>query len=177
MVTNWFLVFCSEWREEQEEKWMCGCKRIRTVGVESDCLDNTYFRILVHKDSCFTYEQVRDVLQSVSKCNYMYNVRKWIPVFWMGDHQSSYVSSRICVNVSFLDDNQEQQSKCGCFSWRKSLRILCHDFIRKILRYLQLERNPDLLDSVPGTPLLHPVVKQTTFFQGDQNSLTFRRKK
>jgi hypothetical protein len=34
-------------------------------GVESECVDTTYFLRLVHKDSCFEHEQVRDVLQSV----------------------------------------------------------------------------------------------------------------
>ena len=168
-------------------------------GVESACVDNTYFRILEHKDSCFTHEQVRHVIQSVSKRSCTYSARnlkqwswRWLLVFWMGVHQSSYVPSRIRVKASFLDDNQEQQAKCECFAvlvtvrtqktranqvdcvlgalfhhshtltritwglhlhvstwncisqdrsgcsphtvkpWRKSLRILCQDFIRKI---------------------------------------------
>jgi len=37
-------------------------------------------------------------------------------VFLVGAHQSSYASSRMCAKTSFLDDNQEQQAKCECFS-------------------------------------------------------------
>jgi hypothetical protein len=37
-------------------------------------------------------------------------------VFLVGAHQSSYAPSRMRAKASFLDDNQEQQVKCKCFS-------------------------------------------------------------
>jgi hypothetical protein len=40
----------------------------------------------------------------------------------MGANQSSYVPSRMCAKASFLDDNQEQQAKCECFSARVTVR-------------------------------------------------------
>ena len=37
-------------------------------------------------------------------------------MFLIGVHQSSYVTSTMCVKASFLDDNLEQQPKYECFS-------------------------------------------------------------
>ena len=57
-VSPWFH---SAWRTTG----CCGVvKGSGQPGVESECVDTTYFRRLVHKDSCFEHEQVRDVLQS-----------------------------------------------------------------------------------------------------------------
>ena len=54
--------FHSAWRTTGR---MWGCKMIRTVRSWSECVDITWFRRLVHQDSCFDHEQVRHVLQSV----------------------------------------------------------------------------------------------------------------
>ena len=37
-------------------------------------------------------------------------------MFFIGEHQSSYVTSTMCVKASFLDDNLEQQAKYEWFS-------------------------------------------------------------
>ena len=39
-----------------------------------------------------------------------------VVVFFIGEHQSSYVTSTMCVKASFLDDNLEQQAKYEWFS-------------------------------------------------------------
>ncbi len=100
-----------------------GLKGSGQTGVQSECVDTTWFRRLVHKDSCFEHEGVRHILQSVWKWSSTYNTRnqkhrcsRWVFVFLMGPHQFSYVSSRILPKASFFYDNQEQQGKCAYFS-------------------------------------------------------------
>jgi hypothetical protein len=64
-----------------------------------------------------------NVFQSVWECISPYNTRnqrqwfwRWFLVFLMGVYQSSCVSSSMCVKVSSLDDNQEQQARHEWFS-------------------------------------------------------------
>jgi hypothetical protein len=98
-------------------------------GVGSECVDITWFRRLVHQDSCFDHEQVRHVLLSVRKYSSTCSARnqkqrywRWILVFLMCVHQRSCVASRMCAKASLLDVNQEQYAKCECFSDLMSVR-------------------------------------------------------
>ena len=110
----------------------CECGDVKGAGhpgVQSECAGTTCFRRLVQKDSCFEHEELRHVFQRVWKCSSTYSARnekrrswQWLLVFLMGAHQSSYVPSRMCAKASFLDNNQEQQAKCECFSARITVR-------------------------------------------------------
>ncbi len=181
-----FLRF-EEWREEQEEMWMWGCKRSRTARssirmcwyhIFSEASPERFVLRTRASPSCVTecvkiqcHDRVRNQKQWCWR---------WLLVFLVGEHQSSYVSSSMCVKTSFLDDNQEQQAKCEFFSvliseGRKgpgqpgSIVFLVHcsdahtrsasqySSWRWVALQLQLHLNPDLLDSVVATPLLRPV--------------------
>ncbi len=58
----------------------------------------------------------------VSARNQKQRYLRWILVFLMCEHQRSYIPSRIRVKASLLDDNQEQYTKCECFSDLMSVR-------------------------------------------------------
>ncbi len=71
-------------------------------GVESECVDTTYFLSLVHKDSCFDHEQVRDVIQSVKIQFHTQREEPETAILKVdsrvlnGHTPSAYVSSRMC---------------------------------------------------------------------------------
>ncbi len=119
-------------RNGGRNRWKCECGVVKwsgQPGVGSESVNITWFRRLVHQDSCFDHEQVRHVLQSVTKCSSTYNARnqkqrcwRWILVFLMCAHQRSCVSSRMRAKASLLHDNQEQYPKCECFSDLMSVR-------------------------------------------------------
>ncbi len=117
-----FLRF-EEWREEQEEMWMWGCKRNRTVRssirmcwyhiFSEDSVERFVLRARA-SPSCAT-ECVKMHYHDSAR-NQKQECWRWLLVFLVGVYQSSYVPSRMRAKASFLDDNQEQQTKCEWFS-------------------------------------------------------------
>ncbi len=118
-----------EWREEQEEMWMWGCKRSRTTRssirmcwyhIFSEASAERFVFRARASPSCGT-ECVKMHCHDSAR-NQKQRCWRWLLVFLVGTHQSSYATSSMCAKTSFLDDNQEQQAKCECrfyFGWSR----------------------------------------------------------